>query len=697
LGYIFSALAYALLLVASLTGWRRRLAGSGLAAAIAVQCLWSAIPVLADIGVRLAPDLSIAIEYLRDLTWALALIRCLRGASDPRAVRVAQRALITMSAVAGLVVLWAVVTLLPGSPGRLAHYAERYGLWGSLCLAIGGLVLVEQVARNTRSAHRWHLKYVWLAIGGLYGWDLCLFALAMLRGTVANELWVARGFVDALLAGLLAIGLRRISTWEVGSFLSPRVTFFNATLLGAACYALVMAVGSYFVRRLGGSWGAAGQALFLAAAMLVLAVAALSEQFRAWARVMLAKHLLPYRYDYRTEWQKLTRALSEGEGPLYDRIAHVMAGFVNSPSGGLWLRDAEGIYLPVGGELAAPEAPREAGAREFLEYLREHEWICDLEQQRDPGPRARRLLPVELKAPGWMLANDRLWLIVPLICDQGLVGFVAIGQPLIATTLDWEVLDLLRAAGRQVASFLAFEQAAKRLAEAHQFEAMNRLSTILMHDLRHLIAQQALVVQNAARHRGNPEFFDDAILTIDNSVKRMTRLMEDLRRGVLEDETHRVELSELAAEALRRCAGRDPVPSLAAPERGIEVVLNRERLLQVLEHLIRNAQEATPPTGSVSVHIRRAGSSAIIEVCDTGTGMDAQFIRTRLFKPFETTKGERGFGIGAYQAREFIRKCGGSVEVDSTPGKGTRFVMRLPAAPVLGAVDTPVPYELQAN
>ncbi|EQD47599.1 ATP-binding region, ATPase-like domain protein [mine drainage metagenome] len=112
-------------------------------------------------------------------------------------------------------------------------------------------------------------------------------------------------------------------------------------------------------------------------------------------------------------------------------------------------------------------------------------------------------------------------------------------------------------------------------------------------------------------------------------------------------------------------------------------MLNRERLAQVLEHLIRNAQEATPADGSVTVTVHRAGQQGIVEVADTGCGMDAAFIRERLFKPFDTTKGERGFGIGAYQAREFVRKCGGSIEVESAPGRGTRCILRLPLAPML--------------
>ena len=52
-----------------------------------------------------------------------------------------------------------------------------------------------------------------------------------------------------------------------------------------------------------------------------------------------------------------------------------------------------------------------------------------------------------------------------------------------------------------------------------------------MHDLKNLIAQQSLVVRNAAKHKDNPEFIDDAIATVDNSVNRMNRILDQLRRG----------------------------------------------------------------------------------------------------------------------------------------------------------------------
>ena len=677
-GYLLSAGAAALLLGACLTVWRRRLTGAGLPAALSAQVAWALVSVAQEAGVPIAVGHFVAIEYLRDLAWALVLLRCLSRASELRPAQTAQR---LTGALVALVIVVAAVSLIPGQGALVAAYLQHDWLWGGLFLAIGGLVLVEQVARNTRAAQRWQLKYLWLGIGLQYAWDLALFSVAMLHGSAARDFWIARGFVNVLSTALIAVALGRIPRWESAAFLSPRIVFFNATLLGTSVYVLVMALGSYYVRQLGGTWGAAGQLLFLTAGILVLAVAVLSDQFRAWTRVTIAKHFFPYKYDYRAEWRKLTRALSEAdETPVYDRIVKVMAGFMNAPDGGFWLRDADGVYVPAGGELAPLDAPREAGAGEFFDYLLQNEWIYDLDQAR--GPQARKAAMVA--PPSWMLASERMWLIVPLICEGSLIGFVGISHPLADTPLTWEEIDLLRAAGRQVGSFLAFEQAAKRLAEAHQFEAMSRMSAIIMHDLRHLIAQQALVVQNAGRHRGNPEFFDDAILTIENSVKRMTRLMDELRAGVVvEEKMHRADLNEICAEAVRRCADRSPRPQFEVRDRNVEVIVNRERLLQVLEHVIRNAQQATPQDGSVIVSVGPAGQQAVLEVTDTGCGMDQQFIRDRLFRPFDSTKGEQGFGIGAYQAREFARRCGGGIEVESAPGKGTRFIIRLPLAPAL--------------
>jgi len=86
-----------------------------------------------------------------------------------------------------------------------------------------------------------------------------------------------------------------------------------------------------------------------------------------------------------------------------------------------------------------------------------------------------------------------------------------------------------------------------------------------------------------------------------------------------------------------------------------------------------NGAVPLPPQGPTDV--------AVLTVSDTGSGMSPQFLKERLFRPFDTTKGSKGMGIGAYQVREYVRSLGGRVDVASEPGQGTRMTLRLPLAP----------------
>jgi putative PEP-CTERM system histidine kinase len=673
--YDLAALAFAILLVMALTRWRARVSGSWLTPALILQVLWA----LVVAHVPPVPESNsrplMLVELLRDTAWVVVLARCL--ARDDAGRR--RAAIVFAGAICiGWLAWFGAQALFSGLLEPM--WLLRMRMWAGLLLPILGLVLVEQVARNMRVGRAWNLKYLWLGIGCLFTYDLCLWSVALLNGTIDPNLWSARGLVNALISVVLAAAVSRLPAWNSAAFLSPRLIFFNTTLVGAGIYVLAMAGASALIRAYGGPSGAALQTVFGAAAAIVLAIALFSEQTRAWLRVTVAKHLFPYQHDFRAEWLRLTRALSESsEVPLRERVARVMASFVHSPTAGLWLLDSDGSYAPAGGDLAGPTRPR-AEQNEFFEHLRKLEWICDLKQIRAEGPGDKP------KPPAWLMDDPKAWLVVPLVCEESLIGFVVIGEPLAAMRIGWEQLDLLRASGRQVASYLAFEQTAQRLAELGQFEAFNRISAFLMHDLRHLIAQQALVVENAVRHRHNPAFIDDAIVTIEHSVKRMTRLMEQLRSARLTEAPRRTDVAEICFEAVERCRNREPVPQLGAVERRLETLVSPERLLHILEHVLRNAQDATPKEGSITLNLRCESQRVIIEVADTGAGMDDEFIRTRLFRPFDSTKGDRGMGIGAYEVREFVRKSRGDVAVHSTPGQGTRFVISLPLAP---AVSTP--------
>jgi putative PEP-CTERM system histidine kinase len=260
-----------------------------------------------------------------------------------------------------------------------------------------------------------------------------------------------------------------------------------------------------------------------------------------------------------------------------------------------------------------------------------------------------------------------------------MLGFIVLARSPAQNHFNWEDSDLVKTAGRQAAVHLAQLEASQALAEAKQFEAWNRLSSYVMHDLKNLIAQLSLVVTNASKHKNNPRFMEDVITTVDNSVRKMNRLLEHLRSDSLQvQETGSIELCVLLKEVVQMMSSGLPAPSLDCQAMGIHILADKDRCGAIIGHLIRNAQDATPDDGRIIVRLFKRDAKAIVEVQDTGTGMDKAFIRDRLFRPFDSTKGKAGMGIGVYEARDYIHKLGGDLEVISRVGEGTTFRARLP-------------------
>ena len=273
------------------------------------------------------------------------------------------------------------------------------------------------------------------------------------------------------------------------------------------------------------------------------------------------------------------------------------------------------------------------------------------------------------------------WLLVPLMLDETLLGLVLLASPRAPQPYNWEDNDILKTAGTQLAGFVAQQKANQELINARQFEATNRLSAFMMHDLKNIMAQLSLLVANAEKHKRNPQFVDDMVATVDNTVARMQRMLERLNASHdRQREGEAVDLTDAVSEAVALMAAGRPAPQKESARGPLMVKADRDRLVAVIAHIIRNAQEATPSNGRVLVRLFSEGTCAVIEVEDTGCGMDRQFVRERLFRPFDSTKGSSGMGIGAYECSEYIHELGGDIEVVSSPGKGTLFRIGIPIA-----------------
>jgi putative PEP-CTERM system histidine kinase len=280
--------------------------------------------------------------------------------------------------------------------------------------------------------------------------------------------------------------------------------------------------------------------------------------------------------------------------------------------------------------------------------------------------------------PAWLDQLHDAWLITPLLYGDELIGFVILEAPRVKTEVNWEVRDLLKTAGRQAASYLAMKRTTEALLEARKFDAFNRMSAFVVHDLKNLVAQMQLMLRNAEKHHANPEFQRDMMETVENVVERMNKLMHQLRSGETPPENPRpLDLGALVRRVqATRAAGQKGLKLDAAA--GVVALGHEDRLERVIGHLIQNGFDAAGENARVDVRVFRDADRAVVEVADNGAGMSAEFVRDRLFKPFQTTK-KTGMGIGAYESQQYVVSIGGRIDVQSEVSAGTRVRVILPA------------------
>ena len=677
-GYGVAGLAFSVLFLILLTGWRGRFQGSQFLLAVGGSGAWALVAAL-QAGFSIPGlDLVWAAEVVRNLLWVFLLLHVLKPFAEGSALYSRLLGYVRLACLALGLVMLAMLVDVPAAIEQMrpAALQREFSLVGQLLFAVLGMALVEQLFRNTPIEQRWGIKYLCFGLGVMFAFDFYLYTDALLFHRLDAAIWSARGFVTVIAVPMIAVTAARNPDWSLPVFLSRRMVLHSTTLFSAGLYMLVMALAGYYIKIYGGEWGGVLQIAFLFGALIVLVALLFSGQFRARTKVFFNKHFFNYRYDYREEWLRVIGLLAgrRVEMPLHERAIWALAEIVESSGGLLWLRNDKGDYRFKARFNAQYVVDATISAAEpMVPFMENQRWVINVDELRT-APDVYSDLPL----PAWVLDNADAWLIVPLMHEERLLGFVMLLQPRAPQSINWENLDLLKTVGMQAASYLALNQAAEALAEARQFEGFNRLSAFVIHDLKNLIAQLSLVATNAARHKHNPAFIDDAVGTIENAVSKMNRLMAQLKSADITGARRRINLLAELQDVVLAKSNSQPVPVLNAQASDAYVLAEPDRLSAVLGHVVQNAQDATPPDGRIELLLRVSGDQAIVEIRDTGIGMDAEFIKTRLFRPFDSTKGLTGMGIGAYECREVISALGGQVKVESAPGRGTVFRILLP-------------------
>lgn len=552
---------------------------------------------------------------------------------------------------------------------------QRLALFDSLAMTVFALVLVEQLFRNVAADWIWSIKPLCLGLGGAVLFDLYLYSDALLFNRIDVDAFSIRGFVHALVVPLVALSTIRSRDWKTKIVLSQRAALQSATLVAVGVYLLFMAGAGYYVRYFGGDWGRPFQLALLFAALLALGILGLSGSMRAKFRVLVGKNFFSYRYDYREEWLRFTNTLSSQDGfsEMGRHAVKGLADMVESPAGALWLKDPTGRFFAQSACWNMPvSSVTEDADSKLCQFLLDSGWVINLEEYRSLPRRYDRLdLPI------WLVEVPNAWLVVPLATGNEMIGFVVLATARTRIDVNWEVNDLLKTAGRQAGAFLGQMQATEALLEVRKFDAFNRMSAFVVHDLKNIVAQLSLMLKNAERHRDNPEFQQDMLMTVEHSVERMRQLMMQLREGTTPvDSPRAVDLGDVIRriQTAKASQGRDVVieHSEKVCAKGHE-----DRIERVIGHIVQNALDATENGGQVSIRLERENNHAVIKVNDTGHGMTPEFLRERLFKPFQTTK-PAGMGIGAYESFQYVHELGGRISVDSAVNVGTQVSLLLP-------------------
>ncbi|NNC55530.1 MAG: PEP-CTERM system histidine kinase PrsK, partial [Pseudomonadales bacterium] len=407
------------------------------------------------------------------------------------------------------------------------------------------------------------------------------------------------GFVGILISMLFLAGSIR-HTPKQTLLLSRPIIIFGSIAVPAMLVTGFLFIAGAYIGQTDIRWSGLVQLAIVALALSLIYTLSMSNQFRNQIRVFVNKNFFRHKYDYRNVWLNLIQTLSSisDENDFSELSLQAVGEIFDANGGAMWLlREGSEFDLAALWNLDS-ELPGKVTLEDnfMLPFLNE-EWIYALTRSGN-HEHDRHLKAV----PHWLRTIPNGWVIAPLLVGRKLVGFFILSKREQNEALIWEDIDVIKSAGKQLASYILRQQSAEQLAESKQFDTYNKLTAFIMHDLKNLIAQQALVVENAKKHKENPAFVEDAIRTIDNSVDRMSHLLKRLQRNTHQTSHRSVSVKSLLQEAIRKCTDRQPIPTLRSDSEDAFVVADQDQLVMVLMHIVRNAQDATDNEGFIDIN-----------------------------------------------------------------------------------------------
>jgi signal transduction histidine kinase len=230
-----------------------------------------------------------------------------------------------------------------------------------------------------------------------------------------------------------------------------------------------------------------------------------------------------------------------------------------------------------------------------------------------------------------------------------------------------------------VAASLLNLKLADNLNAAKEMEAFQTMAAFFVHDLKNLASKLSMMFKNLPVHFEDPEFRDDAMRLMSQSVTQIDDMCSQLSmlRDKLEIRPVKTDLNEVATAVLAHLNGFSDSCLLKDLQPLPAVMADPEQLKTVLTNLILNAEDAVDSEGEICVSTVSRDAWVELAVSDNGCGMSEEYMGQCLFRPFKTTK-TQGSGIGLFQSKLIVEAHKGIIEVDSQEGQGSTFRVLLP-------------------
>ncbi len=542
------------------------------------------------------------------------------------------------------------------------------------------LMNLERILRISRGHIRWQIKFMMIGLGGLFALRIYTGGQTlMFRSIDMNlELVKSAGLVVANI--LIARSLFRLRIISIDFYPSQTVLYSSITVILAGIYFIVVGILANLLKYLGVGQALTLRVFFVFLAFLGLFVLLLSDRVRHRIRYFISTHLKRPVYDYRKEWMRFTRETSLITDPesLCMKVARIISESLEVLSVTIWLIDeASGRLRPIGstvfsGNRIGHRLSDDAEAK-LVKTLRDQEMPVDLDDLKIPW--AEEIKPSLPEA----LPEARIRYCARLFGGGQLLGIITLGERVGYKPFSFEEFDLLKTVSDQLAGSLLNLKLLEQLRKAKEMEAFQTISAFMIHDLKNLASTLSLTMQNLPVHFENPEFREDALRMIQQSVNKINHMCGQLSLLSKRIELKKAEadLNRLIIDSLSSFNGGEKISITHELSELPRLFIDPEQIQKVLMNLLLNAKEAMVDGGMIHIQTTSKEGWAILSIKDNGCGMSRDFLERFLFKPFKTTK-KTGMGIGLFQSKMIVEAHGGRIEVESEEGKGTEFQVFLP-------------------